>query len=186
VSNTAPILALLTDGRPALLDVLDRIAAHPHRAIQVDTPVVSLEELTEPDTEGFLALVSDASRLAPAGDRPTHFRQGGRDYFFTHVVDRRRRITLDTPPNRFVRRVLEQFRDALAAMDDADEAVGMAKRRVQALLGHTFLADIPRSTKVSGEHVVLHKDPHYRRVMEASVALARLRTQASTPQKARA
>jgi len=167
-------VALLTDGRPSLLDALDRIVAHPHRAIEVDTPVVSLEELTEPDTEGFLALVSDASRLAPAGDRPTHFSQSGRDYFFTHVVDRRRRITLDTPPNRFLKRVLEQFRDALKKLNAEDPAVAGARRRLQAFLGHTFLAEIPRSARASAEHVVLHKDPHYRRVLEASVALSRL------------
>ena len=52
--------------------------------------VVEVEELSEPDTEGFLKLVTDPSHLAPADGRPTHFTHGGRDYHFTHVVDRRR------------------------------------------------------------------------------------------------
>jgi len=169
------LLDLMLGGHPSLLDVLDQIVEHPHRAMEVDTPVVELEELTEPDTEGFLKLVTDPSHLAPADGRPTHFTHGGRNYHFTHVVDRRRRITFDTIPNRFVRHFLERFRRVLkqgsaAATDDG----ARVRRRIQALLGSSFLADVGKVHRVSVDHVVLRKDPNYRRILEASIALGRL------------
>jgi predicted component of viral defense system (DUF524 family) len=108
------MLALAESGRPTLLEVLMRILEHPHREIVVTTPKVGLEELSEPDTEGFLDLLSDPTSLAPAQDRPTHFEYEDREYHLTHIRDRRSHITFDTYPNRFVKHFLTRYRRALS------------------------------------------------------------------------
>ena len=149
----------------ALIPVVERILQHPHREIVVDTPLVQLEELTEPETEGFLELVTDAGTLAPAKDSLVHFEVEDRRYQFTHVYDQRPRVSYDTYPNRFLRWFLGRWRDALAADDPT-------RRRIDGLIASSILKSVGALQHVSADHSVLRKDPNYREILLASVRLS--------------
>lgn len=184
MSNTSPILTLLTNNHPTLLNILDHIIAHPHQTIQIDTPIISLKKLTKPDTKKFLALISNTNQLTPTKNRPTHFNQNDHNYFFTHIINQKQHITQDTPPNRFVQQILKQFRDTLTTIDDTNKTITITKHQIQTLLNHTFLTQIPRNTHTNNEHIILHKNPHYHQIMKTNITLAHLQTKGSTPQKA--
>lgn len=151
----------------ALIPVVERILVHPHREIVVDTPLVQLEELTDPETEAFLELVTDAGTLAPAKDQLVHFEVEGRNYKFTHVYDQRPRVSFDTYPNRFLRWFLGRWRDAL----DPQDAI---RRRIDGLIASSVLKSVGALQHVSADHSVLRKDPNYREILLASVRLSQL------------
>ena len=169
-----------------IFKVVTQILEHPHREILMETPIVELEELTEPETERFLDLVMNPGTISPAkAHTPVHFSYEGRDFQFTHIHDLRRRITFDTHPTRFLRHFLVRYRDALKSLKAGDdESVTSLIRRIDGILGSTFLKDVGVLGQVSTNHNVLRKDPHYREILRAHVALGQLTSRSKANVKA--
>lgn len=165
-------LVAIAAHEPSLVQVVEHIIEHPHRELVVDTPLVELEGLTEPDTERFLELISDPGALSPAREEPIHFDYDGRNYQFTRVFDARPRITFDTHPNRFVRHFLMRYLDVLSRTGDRG-AEDLA-RRLEGLLQQSVLTECSPLHHLSADHNVLRKDPNYREVLRCSVLLTRL------------
>ncbi len=169
------VLVELANGRErTLVQVVERILEHPHREIVVDTPLVELEGLTEPETERFLDLISDPGALAPAKEPPVHFDYNGWNFQFTRVFDARPRATFDTYPNRFVRHFLRRFRDALMSRENPPDDAARLARRLDALVANSVLNDVRPLHHISADHNVLRKDPNYLEILRMSVALTRL------------
>lgn len=165
------LVALADD--PPLLRLIERILVHPHRELVVETPLVALEDLTEPETEAFLELVCEPGALRPAREEPIHFVTDdgtGRRFQFTEVYDRRPRITTDTYPNRFLKYVLMRYRDALKRCHEPG-AVELV-RALNGLLARSVLATAGAIEHVDTSDSVLTKDPDYRRVLQFSLRLA--------------
>ena len=157
---------------PSILQVLGQILEHPHRELVLDTPLVELEGLTEPETERFLELIADPGSLSPTNEEPVHFNYEGLDYQFTKVYDARPRITFDTYPNRFVRHVLLRLRDLLTHPTQApDPQAQKLARRIDGLIQSSVLASCSPLHHISAEHNVLRKDPNYREVLRLSVEM---------------
>ena len=174
MSNAAhrqALLELLTGGEPSFVRVLEEICQRPHQEVVVETPLVPIESLTEPDTERFAELVSDPTTLSPSAEEPIHFRYEGGSYQFTQVYDARPRASHDTYPNRFTRHVARRAVDALLAAG----AAGLAGR-LRALIERGPLSSCSPIHRVSVDHNVLRKDPHYRVVLQTHVALTALLT----------
>ena len=171
------LCALVTERDPGLVRVLERIVEHPHREIVVDTPLVELDELTEPYTEGFLDLITSPGKMSPARYEPIHFTYEQRLFQFTHVYDARSRVTFDTYPNRFVRHFLLRFRDTLSRREEELTcAASELARRIDGLFQASFLKDVNPVHHISAEHNVLRKDPNYREILRLHIGLARLHT----------
>ncbi len=172
--DPAAVLAIAHSHDPSLFEVLSQIAERPHRELVTDTPLVDMEGLTEPDTEGFLDLVVDPGALGWAKHPPVHVEVDGRKLQFTRVYDRRPRITFDTYPNRFVCHTIRRFRDALTSTEAPPlEALELA-RKMQGLIRASSLQEAGPIQHVSADHNVLRKDPLYREVLRCSVALTQL------------
>ena len=177
-TDTAALVALAEEGPLGLCQALDRILEHPHRDVVVDTPLVELEELTEPDTERFLDLITDPRRLLRARYPPVHMEYEGRQFQFTHVYDARTRVTFDTYPNRFVRHFVDRYRDALKHAPPSEASRRLLKR-LDATIQGSVLHTVSPLHHLSVDHNVLRKDPSYREVLRCSVSLARLATRGS-------
>ncbi|MFT5429564.1 MAG: putative component of viral defense system (DUF524 family) [Myxococcota bacterium] len=171
-SKSEALIALVQAGEPNLLQVLATLAEHPHRELVTDTPLVSLQDLTEPDTERFLELVTDPTALSPAWDEPVHFQYQGFSYQFTKIYDARPRVTFDTHPNRFVVHVVRRLQDAL--LDTEDEAAQTLAATLGGLLSRGGLAQCGTAQRLTADHNVLRKDPNYREVLKLSVTLSEI------------
>jgi predicted component of viral defense system (DUF524 family) len=167
------VLSIVYGRKPDLVAVLVQIAERPHRELVVDTPLVEMEGLTEPDTERFLDLVVDPGALSIAKQPPIHVTVDDRKYQFTRVYDKRPRVTFDTYPNRFVCHVIRRLRDALMSSGKTGEAADLA-RRLQGLVRASSLQEAGAIHHVSADHNVLRKDPLYREVLRCSTELTRL------------
>ena len=168
-SQRQALIDLLTRGEPSFMRVVAEICQRPHQEVVVDTPLVAIEDLTEPDTERFAELVANPTTLSPAKEEPIHFRYEGGAYQFTNVYDSRPRATHDTYPNRFTRHVARRAVDALLAAGDT----GLAGR-LRSLIERGPLSSCSPIHRVSVDHNVLRKDPHYRVVLQTHVALTAL------------
>lgn len=173
------VLDLATAHEPGLLRVLANILEHPHREIVVDTPLVELEGLTEPDTERFLELITDPGALSPAREEPTHFLYDSYPYQFTKVFDARPRVTFDSYPNKFVKHVVLRYRDALTSHPEAPEASLKLARQIDGLIQGSVLKEVSMLHHVSADHNVLRKDPNYREILRLSISLSHLVLQAN-------
>lgn len=179
VVSQEALIAIASAREPGLVRVIDHILEHPHREIVVDTPLVPLEDLTEPETESFLDLITSPGMMSPAKEPPIHFNYMGRKFQFTHVFDSRPRVTFDTYPNRYVRYFLLRYRDALARTSEEmiPEASELA-RRIDGTLSSSFLREMSPLHHVSSVHNVLRKDPNYREILRANITLGRLMSEA--------
>ena len=176
------LLLIPKSTEPDLVSVIQHIVEHPHREITVDTPLVELEELSEPETEALLELVMNPGTISPAKrDTPVHFDYEGREFQFTHVYDVRRRIMFDTHPNRFLRHFLIRFCDALKRAGAGKKDDGKALlTTLSGFVAGSFLKDVTALASVTTDHNVLRKDPNYQQILKASVALSRLTTGEAT------
>jgi predicted component of viral defense system (DUF524 family) len=168
------LLALNSGSKPYLMQTVAQILAHPHREIRVETPLVPLEELSEADTESFAELVMNPGTISPSkAHTPVHFEYEGRDFQFTHIYDTRRQVSFDTYPNQFLRHFLRRYRQALCdAGPEESEDVRSLLRQIDAAI--SGLAEVSAISQVSAHHNVLQKDPNYRQILLAGIALAKI------------
>lgn len=156
------------------LAALRQIAADPHRGLHEDTPIVNLEDATDPDTERLMDLITEPRALSWADSDPVHFEIDGEPVRFTELPDRRVRITTDTAPNRFVKHVVALYARELRGADRATEprAVRLL-RELEALSRSGGLGAATMPSVVSTADPVIAKDRRYSRILAAYLALAR-------------
>jgi len=156
------------------LAALRQIAGDPHRGLHEDTPIVNLEDATDPDTERLMDLITEPRALSWADSDPVHFEIDGEPVRFTELPDRRVRVTTDTAPNRFVKHVMALYARGLRGADRASEPRAFRLlRELEALSRSGGLAAASMPAVVSTADPVIARDRRYSRILAAYLALAR-------------
>ncbi len=162
------LVDVLHSGSPALLQVLLELARHPRFELTHGLVIGAIDEATDVEVDAIPDLATAPGVLEPSPDDTVHAEADGLKLRLSMLPNRRMELTANSLPNRFVKGFVLR---AVRALQGAPEHAAV-RRRLLALVATGELSDVEPLTSLHyRSNAVLERDPRYRRVLEAALAL---------------